>query len=66
MKLETPTGVREVKPKSEVYSIAFLLGTTGEEMYNFTLSLTWALDRGRMSVPPFNRFTNGNDPVRFV
>ena len=66
MKFETPTGVREEKRKSKVHPITFRVGTAGEEMYNFTLSLTWALDLSGWSTPLFSRFTAGNEPVLFV
>jgi hypothetical protein len=48
MKIGTPTGVREVKRNSNFHPIAFHAGTAGEIMYNFTPSLTYVLDRGRV------------------
>jgi hypothetical protein len=65
MKIGTPTEVRGVQRTSKVHPVASHVGTTGD-MYNFSLSLTWAFDRGGWSSPLFSRFTAGNDPVRFV
>jgi hypothetical protein len=53
------------KGKGKVHPTTDHEGPEGENRYNYTLSLTSALDRG-WSPPQPGTFTSGNDPVPIV